>query len=89
MFSNIQVSSFLTGALSKYEIIGILEPTDYSSLDRIFLFFEAITDVMCRKESEPEITEFLTECVKILHCLQEKTKHQNDWKMSLTFCIRE
>lgn len=60
----------MTGCSSETGLSGMLESTDYDSLDQISPFLGVITDVICRNETESVIKKLFTENVEFIQCLQ-------------------
>lgn len=57
-FSKEKNGSFITGLFSKHGLIGILEASDFESVDWFPPFSGLMTNRMCPPERNPEVTEF-------------------------------
>lgn len=72
--SKTEMSSFLIGLVSEHGLTDMLRATAYDSLDKMFLFLGAFTDVLCGNGNELEIKKFFTKYDEPSLCLQGDNK---------------
>lgn len=61
---------------------------DYESMDGIFLFIGAISDIMCDNEKNAEATKLFTIYVELLGGLGKVMEHQDGQQKSLNICLK-